>query len=289
MGALDKDRLISYRDGDMLAFPVAIATKIYAGSLVAVNAAGFLVPGADTAGLKFAGVALEYVDNTAGQNGDLNCRVRQEGVFNFDAISITQAMVGSPMFLKSDHEFDESSNNGVCCGKLLAYISAIEGEIDIETAVSTPASPLASDDMTVGDPGNFFPAAQGTVKLQIQALATTIPPILIPRQTGWTKDAGDHQMVGPLVELPFPCRIKEAYGYLGTVPGATKTLLVKFGANTLLTFGADDANQESEALDIAVPADTPLFGAAGLLLNETAAGAGANLDLYLVVARDDGE
>ena len=165
MTALDKDRYISYRDGDQLAYPVA-AVKIFAGSLVCVNAAGFLVPGDDAAALRFVGVALEYVDNTAGQAGDLNCRVRQEGVFNFDAISITQAMVGSPMYLRSDHEFDESSTHGIACGLLVAFISATEGEIDIETAVTTPATPLAADDMTVGDPADLYSAL--TVKGQFQ-------------------------------------------------------------------------------------------------------------------------
>jgi hypothetical protein len=286
---LNQDRLISYRDGAELAKPVAAGAKIFAVSLVCLNAAGFLVPGSDTAGLKFEGMALEYQDNTGGQNGDLMCRLRRIGVVNMDAVSITQAMVGQIMYVASDHEFDDSSNNGVVCGRLMAYISAIEGEIDIGVAALSPATPLAADDMTVGDPGAFFPAAQGTVKTQIQALALMNVPILIPRQATWTKDAADHQVPGPGVALPFPCRIKEAYGSLGTVPGATKTLLVKFGATTLLTFGAADATKKNEALNIAVPAQTALFGAAGLLLNETAAGAGADLDLYLVVALDDGE
>lgn len=45
---------------------VAAATIIYAGTLVATNAAGNIVPAADTAALKVVGVALEQVDNSAG-------------------------------------------------------------------------------------------------------------------------------------------------------------------------------------------------------------------------------
>lgn len=286
---LTKDRSTPYKEGVLVAFPVAAATKIYAGSMVCVNAGGYAVPAADAASFKFVGVAQEMVDNSAGASGDLSVSVRTEGIFLLDATSIAQASVLADMYVVDDHTFDESNpGNGIKCGKLVKVESATLGWIWISKAFAS-AFTGAADALTLSDAGDYFAAALSTVATQMQALATTIPPILIPRQTGWTKDAGDHQMVGPLVELPFPCRIKEAYGFLGTVPGSTKTLLVKFGATTLLTFGAADANQENEGLNIPVPADTPLFGAAGLLLNETASGAAANLDIYLVVARDDGE
>lgn len=186
---LTEDRLISYREGIELEPKVGIGVEIFAGSLTCFNAAGFLVPGDDVAGYRFAGIALEYVDNTAGQNGDKRCKIRRGGVFNMDAISITQAMVGSPMYIKSDHEFDESSVNGVCCGELAEYISATEGEIDSDLAMSTPASPLAADDMTVGDPASLYTAL--TVKTQLQevmrGLKTAqylIQPAMITLETG---------------------------------------------------------------------------------------------------------
>ena len=69
MTALTRDRATPYREGIEVEFPVAAATKIYAGSMVCINAGGYVAPAADTSGYSFAGVAMEQVDNTAGADG----------------------------------------------------------------------------------------------------------------------------------------------------------------------------------------------------------------------------
>ena len=287
--ALNKDRATQYREGIEIEYPVA-AVKIYAGSLVCINAAGYAAPGADTVNFKFAGIALEQVDNSLGAPGAKTVRVRRTGVFEFNASSIAQSDVGKMMYLVNDETFDETNpGQGILCGVLTKYISNTRGWLDIASGIRPTLAAASADALTLSDSGDFFPAATDTVPEQIQALAGDLVPIPIPRQTGWTKDGTDKQAVGPKLELNYPCRIKRAYGRLGTVPGANKTLLVKLGADTMLTFGAADTYQEDEALDIAVAANQDLMVAAGgILLNETAAGAGDNLDLYLLVARDDG-
>jgi hypothetical protein len=133
MAALTKDRATSYREGVEIDFPVAATTKIYAGSLVCVNASGYAVPAADTAGLKFIGVALQQLDNSTGADGDKSLRIRRLGVFEFDAASITQAMVGDPMYAVDDHTFDDAAGptNDVKVGVLVKYASATRGWIDI--------------------------------------------------------------------------------------------------------------------------------------------------------------
>lgn len=83
MTALVQDRQTPKRDGEEFNRPVAAATKIFAGSLVALNASGFLVPGSVSTTLKVQGRAEEYVDNSAGGNGDATCKVRR-GVFLYD-------------------------------------------------------------------------------------------------------------------------------------------------------------------------------------------------------------
>lgn len=133
MAALSKDRATSYREGIELEFPVAASTKIYAGSLVCVNTDGYAVPAADTSGYLFMGVALEQVDNSTGANGAKNVRLRRTGVFQFDATSITQDMVGQPMYAMDDHTFDDAAGptNDVKVGILVKYESATKGWIDI--------------------------------------------------------------------------------------------------------------------------------------------------------------
>jgi hypothetical protein len=133
MAALTKDRATPYRDGIEIDFPVAADIKIYAGSLVCANTTGYAVPAADTAGLKFAGVALEQADNTGGANGAKTVRLRRSGVFEFDAASITQAMVGTAMYIVDDHTMDDATGptNDIRIGILVKYVADTIGWVDI--------------------------------------------------------------------------------------------------------------------------------------------------------------
>jgi hypothetical protein len=133
MAALTKDRATPYRDGIEIEFPVAANSKIYSGSLVCANASGYAVPAADTAGLTFLGVALEQVDNTGGADGVKKVRLRRTGVFEFDATTITQGMVGDAMFAMDDHTMGDATAaiNDVRVGVLVKYVADTKGWIDI--------------------------------------------------------------------------------------------------------------------------------------------------------------
>lgn len=133
MSALTRDRATSYREGIEVEFPVAAATKIYAGSMVCLNAAGFAVPAADTSGYRFAGVALEQVDNAAGAGGVKMIRLRRTGVFEFDAAALSQAKVGNAMYSVDDQTCADTDGvtNHIKAGALVKYVSATKGWIDI--------------------------------------------------------------------------------------------------------------------------------------------------------------
>jgi hypothetical protein len=133
MSVLTRDRVTKYREGVEVEFPVAAATKIFAGSLVCVNAEGLAVPAADTSGYTFVGVAQEQVDNNSGSAGDKVVRVRRTGVFEFDAANLAQAMVGQPMFAVDDQTFADAAGatNDVKVGVLVKYVSVSKGWIDI--------------------------------------------------------------------------------------------------------------------------------------------------------------
>ena len=133
MSALTRDRATPYREGIEVEYPVAANTKIYAGSLVCVSATGYAVPAADTSGYRFAGVAMEQVDNSDGSDGGKTVRLRRAGVFEFDAASISQDMVGAAMYAVDDHTFDDADGptNDIKVGLLVKYVSATKGWIDI--------------------------------------------------------------------------------------------------------------------------------------------------------------
>lgn len=105
MTALTQDRNTLRRNGDQLEPPVAAATRIYGGSIVAINAGGYAVPGATSTTLKAAGVAERRADNSTGAAGDIRVRLRK-GPHRFgnsastDAIALTD--IGSVCYMVDD-------------------------------------------------------------------------------------------------------------------------------------------------------------------------------------------
>ncbi|MEX0971519.1 MAG: hypothetical protein WD046_13860 [Paracoccaceae bacterium] len=105
MAALIKGRNTPERSGDIRNFGLAASTMIYAGSLVALNAAGALVPASTATTLTIVGRAEADVDNTDGSAGDLACDVRT-GIFRYansaDADEITAAEIGDACYAVDD-------------------------------------------------------------------------------------------------------------------------------------------------------------------------------------------
>jgi hypothetical protein len=148
MAALTADRSTDSKIGDIAVYPVSATTQIYKGSLVMVDADGFLIPAADASGGRVVGVADENVDNNPGSDGDLNCRVVAGRKFRFAATAITQAMLNQVMYVVDDQTFDDSAGtNAIKAGRLVEFVSTTEGWIYIQkgglhegiTAVAAPA------------------------------------------------------------------------------------------------------------------------------------------------------
>jgi len=89
---------------EILSLPVKANTKVYAGSLVVIDA-GYAAPGRAATGLIAVGRAEETVDNTGGAAGAKSVNVRQ-GVFPWansaDTDAIAQAQVGSTVYIVDD-------------------------------------------------------------------------------------------------------------------------------------------------------------------------------------------
>lgn len=107
MGALTKprDTVEIANGGKTLSLPVKGATTIYQGSLVALDANGYAVPGKKAEGLTAVGRAEETVENK-GADGELVVRVTR-GVFVFAntgtaANKVTAAHVLKPCYIQDD-------------------------------------------------------------------------------------------------------------------------------------------------------------------------------------------
>lgn len=113
MTALTSPRDTIERNGDDFVFPVAAGKKIYAGALVALDAAGNLTPGAEAATLHGAAVARKSVDNSSGAAGAEAAPVKR-GCFRFGnsagADELTRADVGKDCYIVDDQTVAKTSN-----------------------------------------------------------------------------------------------------------------------------------------------------------------------------------
>ncbi|MFA5183295.1 MAG: hypothetical protein WC405_18430, partial [Syntrophales bacterium] len=138
MTALARDKKTEYKEGVEIPALVKALTLIYAGALTCLNANGYLVPGADTAGLIFHGIAREHVDNSLGGDGDLTAVVRRRGLVKMTlGHAITQANVGDDVFIVDDQTVDVTAqvSNAIFCGVIAEFIDTTHAYIDIEPAI----------------------------------------------------------------------------------------------------------------------------------------------------------
>jgi hypothetical protein len=232
MTALSKDRDTRKKPGQLGVGPVAATTLLYGGAVNCFNAAGYLVPGADTAGLIFAGIGTGRFDNTLGQNGSLNGVYDREGLHMMNlATAITQANVGDQVYLVDDQTVDLAANvtNLIFCGVIAEFITTTLAYIDITPAVKqTDVATHMAD--TVGahaasaisllDSGAFTSAAQVEA-----ALAEIYPhvPVLIA-------DPGAAGAISPA---------RSGNCALTTAAAETRTLAIPARVGTLLAITLD--------------------------------------------------
>ena len=140
MTALTADRETARKEEDVVSFPVYIATAIYKGSIVMLNSSGYLIPGADTASCKFAGVAMEAVTAAeAVASGTKWLKVYRKGVFKLGANAIAQSNVGDLCYIYDDQTIEDAAGsvtNDIVCGKIVEYISATSCWVDIGDRVA---------------------------------------------------------------------------------------------------------------------------------------------------------
>lgn len=123
--ALAKDRNTKTRAPGNWAYKMA-AAKVYQGGIVALNAAGFAVPGATATTLTALGVAQQTVDNSGGSAGDKRVEV-QRGCFflaNSGGDPVVQADVGKPCYIVDDETVAHS--NGTNTRSVAGIVREVE-------------------------------------------------------------------------------------------------------------------------------------------------------------------
>ncbi|MBI1262957.1 MAG: hypothetical protein GC184_14665 [Rhizobiales bacterium] len=120
---LTADRDTAAREGSGVSHPVKAATKIFAGALVCLDAAGWAVPGSAATTLKAVGRAEERVDNSAGANGDLTIQIKR-GVFRFKnsgTDAIDRSDIGATAYVQDDETVAATDGTGTlsAAGKII--------------------------------------------------------------------------------------------------------------------------------------------------------------------------
>jgi len=101
---------------DVVIRRVGAGVQIFEGGIYALNAAGFLVPAADVAGLTDPCTALQSADNTAGQDGDVEVLVNR----NAASVEVQGApRDGAKVFLVDNDVMNTTTTNSVPGGKIV--------------------------------------------------------------------------------------------------------------------------------------------------------------------------
>ncbi|MDI3547895.1 MAG: hypothetical protein PWR10_1547 [Halanaerobiales bacterium] len=109
MAALTKDRNTPKRDGEFVVVTPKDGVTIYAGSIVAIDSNGELVPASDTAGIRVIGRAENYSEGQP-----VTCR---KGVFGYENDgSITSADIGSKCYIVDDQTVGKTTTNSIEAG-----------------------------------------------------------------------------------------------------------------------------------------------------------------------------
>lgn len=115
MTATSSDRMTAHKDGELIAVPIAAATKVLAGTIACANATGFAVGGDTALNLTYIGTFDETIDNLAGGDGAAQVMVRRGKAFhlaNDGTDPVTQAGLGKPCYIVDNQTVAATDGGG---------------------------------------------------------------------------------------------------------------------------------------------------------------------------------
>lgn len=105
----------------------AAAENLYANTIAFFDASTGYVTGNDNGGAnQFAGIVREQVDNSGGSAGDLDVELWTTGVFYLAGTSLTQALVGDPIYAIDNYTIQASATSASRVGMAVEFVSATE-------------------------------------------------------------------------------------------------------------------------------------------------------------------
>jgi hypothetical protein len=144
--ALTENKNISFKEAADLSFesfPVSASQTIYQSALIGLDSAGKARHASDASTQTFAGVAREYVDNSAGATGAVNVTVYTQGAFLLQTTGTVN--YGDPVYVNSDALVAASgtlATAGVFVGHALSSPATGYNYIRLETRKTGYGNPV---------------------------------------------------------------------------------------------------------------------------------------------------
>lgn len=131
--AVTANQLIKKQDGCKRSYPVEESTRIYQGTLVYINAAGYACDVTATGVNAFAGIAVAEADNTSGADGAIEVEVWTEGDFELTGTGFAQTDVGMPIYADDNYACVLSlGSTSVRIGTIVRYVSSTKHIVSIK-------------------------------------------------------------------------------------------------------------------------------------------------------------
>lgn len=125
----------AHSPGIIVELPMA-AEDIYEGTLLEINASGYVQQVSDTDALVFAGVAAETKKNSGGSAGDKKLKVRITGIVELKSSGLALSNVGGLAYVALASVDagqtvlpSTAGTNPVVVGRFVEYISATKGRV----------------------------------------------------------------------------------------------------------------------------------------------------------------
>lgn len=172
MTALTTNKNVDEKRPGLVSYPMAVDIT-YRGALSKVNAAGYLAPCSAESGAIFAGVAIEKVDNSAGSVGDLDCRVKDEGVFLLNGTGFALTDKGKLVYATDDQliTLTEAANIQVV-GRIVAFKSSTAVWVKLMGASNVLGDVIESDEIALAE-GSLLLGNSGGKATAIDAKGNT--------------------------------------------------------------------------------------------------------------------
>jgi hypothetical protein len=167
--AVTANQLVKVQGGDRRSYPVEESTRIYQGTLVYVNAAGYACDVTATGVNAFVGIAAGEANNTSGADGDIEVEVYTEGDFELTGTFNSITDVGMPAFGDDNYAVVLALGaTSVRIGRVVRFVSTTKAIIAIK--------PVGVGALEVAPLTTITPAdAAGTPDYAIAAITSSTP------------------------------------------------------------------------------------------------------------------